>query len=60
MPIRNRAQIDRLTKNKQSELDNTGEVMMDVQIVAGLCPAAKLSVYFAKDSQKGWVDLSMP
>jgi kumamolisin len=43
--------------NAKTELDNTGEVMMDVQIVAGLCPAAKLSVYFAKDSQKGWVDL---
>jgi kumamolisin len=57
VPIRNRAQIARLPVNAKSELDNTGEVMMDVQIVAGLCPAAKLSVYFAKDSQKGWVDL---
>ena len=57
VPIRNRAQIARLPVNAKSELDNTGEVMMDVQIVAGLCPGAKLSVYFAKDSQKGWVDL---
>ena len=56
-PVRNRAQIKRLRSNEASEMDNTGEVMMDVQVVAGLCPAANISVYFAKDSQKGWVDL---
>ncbi|GGV05993.1 protease pro-enzyme activation domain-containing protein [Kitasatospora aureofaciens] len=33
------------------------EVMMDVQIVAGLCPAADISVYFAPFTQKGWIDL---
>ena len=30
---------------------------MDVQIVAGLCPAADIVVYFATWDQKGWVDL---
>jgi kumamolisin len=38
-------------------LDETTEVMMDVEIVAGLCPAADISVYFAGWDQKGWVDL---
>ena len=38
-------------------LDETGEVMMDVEIVAALCPAAKISVYYASFDQKGWVDL---
>ncbi|MEV6591174.1 S53 family peptidase [Streptomyces acidicola] len=33
------------------------EVMMDVQIIAGLCPEAQISVYFAPFSQKGWIDL---
>ena len=56
-PVRTRAQIKRLRSNEASEMDSTGEVMMDVQVVAGLCPAAKILVYFAKDSQKGWVDL---
>jgi kumamolisin len=33
------------------------EVMMDVEIVAGLCPQAKISVYFSTFNQQGWVDL---
>jgi kumamolisin len=37
--------------------DATAEVMMDVQIVAGLCPGARISVFFASFDQKGWVDL---
>ncbi|TXC97355.1 S8/S53 family peptidase [Streptomyces sp. ISID311] len=37
--------------------DETGEVMMDVQIVAGLCQQARLSVYFAPFDQRGWIDL---
>ncbi|HEY7200765.1 MAG TPA: S53 family peptidase, partial [Candidatus Dormibacteraeota bacterium] len=39
------------------ELLEVGEVMMDVQIVAGLCPAAEIGLYFATFDQKGWVDL---
>jgi len=38
-------------------LDETGEVMMDVEIIAALCPAAGISVYYASFDQKGWVDL---
>lgn len=38
-------------------LDETSEVMMDVEIIAALCPAANISVYFAGWDQKGWVDL---
>jgi kumamolisin len=57
-PVRSLAQIRKLPKDDQKdEIDNTGEVMMDVQIVAGLCPAAEISVYFATFDQKGWVDL---
>jgi kumamolisin len=57
-PVRSMAEIRRMPKDKQKdEIDNTGEVMMDVQIVAGFCPAAEISVYFATFDQKGWVDL---
>ncbi len=35
----------------------SGEVMMDVEIVAGLCPKANISVLFAPFDQKGWIDL---
>jgi kumamolisin len=38
-------------------LVETGEVMMDVEIVAALCSAAKISVYYASWDQKGWIDL---
>jgi kumamolisin len=37
--------------------DGTLEVMMDVEIVAGLCPAARIPVYFVPWTQKGWIDL---
>jgi kumamolisin len=38
-------------------LEETSEVMMDVEIVATLCPAASISVYYATWDQKGWLDL---
>jgi kumamolisin len=42
---------------RKEELDSSVEVMMDVEVIAGLCPAATLNVYFATFDQKGWVDL---
>ena len=44
-------------RQKKDELDSSGEVMMDVQIIAGLCPRARISVYFSTFDQRGWVDL---
>jgi kumamolisin len=38
-------------------LGESHEVMMDVEIVAGLCPGARISVFFAPFDQKGWIDL---
>lgn len=35
----------------------TVEVMMDVEIVATLCPAANISVFYASFDQKGWIDV---
>jgi kumamolisin len=37
--------------------DYTGELMMDVEIIAALCPAASISVYFVRFNEKGWIDL---
>ena len=42
---------------RKQMLEASGEVMMDVQIIAALCPAADISVYFAPFTQKGWIDL---
>jgi kumamolisin len=32
-----------------------GEVMLDVEVVAGVCPKADIVLYFAHFSEKGWV-----
>ena len=43
--------------DQQQLADYSGEVTMDVEIIAALCPAASISVYFARFNQKGWIDL---
>jgi kumamolisin len=42
---------------RREQLGDSGEVMMDVQVIAGLCPKAAISVYFSTFDQRGWVDL---
>jgi kumamolisin len=42
---------------KRQALGDSVEVMMDVQIVAGLCTGAAITVYFSSFDQQGWVDL---
>jgi kumamolisin len=44
-------------QEQQNVLDDSVEVMMDIEIAAALCPAAAISVYFAHFTQKGWIDL---
>ncbi len=52
------AQVLALPPSQRAEqLDNSIEVMMDVEIVAGLCAKADISVYFSTFDQQGWVDL---
>ena len=52
-------EIQQLTDPQQQaeEFDASGEVNMDVQVVAGLCPASEILVYFAPFTQKGWVNM---
>jgi kumamolisin len=57
-PLLSLEQILQLPKPDQKQLlDFSGEVMMDVEIIAALCPAAAISVYFASFNEKGWIDL---
>jgi kumamolisin len=52
------AEIQQLPKDLQDLLfGQTAETMMDVQIVAGLCPAADIAVYFTTWGEGGWVNL---
>jgi kumamolisin len=58
LPALTLAEINKLPANQRNEqLAESVEVMMDIEIVGALCPAAELFVYFAPFSQKGWIDL---
>jgi kumamolisin len=35
--------------------DDTPEVMMDVEILSGICPQASLTLYFAAPTSSGWI-----
>lgn len=57
-PLLTAEQIAQLPEEERRQvLDTSVEVMMDIEIVAALCPAAAISVYFAPFSEKGWIDL---
>jgi kumamolisin len=45
------------SQQRREVLGDSVEVMMDVEIIAGLCPQASISVYFSTFDQRGWVDL---
>jgi kumamolisin len=32
-----------------------GEVMLDVEVIAGVCPKAKIAVYFGQFTEQGWI-----
>src|SRR5207244_29952 len=32
-----------------------GEVMLDIEVVAGVCPKASIVAYFAHFTEKGWI-----
>ncbi len=34
-----------------------GEVMLDIEVVAGACPKATIAVYFSTFTEQGWVDV---
>jgi kumamolisin len=57
-PLLTPEQIQQMPAQKQQQvMGDSVEVMMDIEIVAALCPAAAISVYFAHFTQKGWIDL---
>jgi kumamolisin len=57
-PVLTLAEIQKLPQQQKTEqLDDSIEVNMDVQILAGLAPGADLVVYFSSFDEKGWVDL---
>jgi kumamolisin len=58
VPVLTLAQIEQLPQpQRQQQLDESVEVNMDVQIVAGLAPGADQIVYFSSFDEQGWIEL---
>jgi len=48
--------VHRLPTSERNDSDAIGEVMLDVEVIAGVCPQAKINLYFSKWSEQGWID----
>jgi len=46
-----------LTAADSADADSTGEVMLDVEVVAAVCPGAKIVCYFSHFTEQGWIDV---
>lgn len=56
-PTVNVVNVDRLAAPDQDDPDAIGEVMLDVEVVAGACPGARITLYFSNFTERGWVDV---
>jgi kumamolisin len=48
--------VDGGTNRPSTASSADGEVMLDIEVVGGLAPGAKIAVYFAPNSEQGFVD----
>ncbi|WP_080485598.1 MULTISPECIES: S8 family serine peptidase [Burkholderia cepacia complex] len=46
-----------LPPQQRNDPDAIGETMLDVEVIAGVCPKADIVVYFSQWTEKGWVDI---
>ncbi len=49
--------VERLASADSNDPDAIGEVMLDIEVLAGACPGADIVVYFSNFTEKGWVDV---
>jgi kumamolisin len=49
-------EVEKLSPQDRNDADAIGECMLDVEVVAGVCPRSTLAVYFSNFTEKGWVD----
>lgn len=47
----------KMSAGAERDPDSTGEVMLDIEVVAGVCPRANIVGYFSDFTEKGWVDV---
>ena len=48
---------EKLSASDARDQDSIGEVMLDIEVVAGVCPRANIVGYFSNFTEKGWVDV---
>ncbi|MGA2016137.1 MAG: S53 family peptidase [Opitutaceae bacterium] len=48
--------IDGVSNKPGSDPDSDGEVALDIEVVGAMAPGAKIVVYFAPFTERGWVD----
>jgi kumamolisin len=48
--------VHTLAPQEQNDPDAIGETMLDIEVVAGVCPKAAITVFFSEWSEQGWVD----
>jgi kumamolisin len=57
MPIVNVVNAETVTADSCDDADAIGEVILDIEIAAAVCPGAALAVYFSNFTEQGWVDV---
>jgi kumamolisin len=57
IPTVNVVNVEKLASSDRNDPDAIGEVMLDVEVVAGVCPGAAIALYFSNFTEKGWVDV---
>jgi kumamolisin len=50
-------EVEKLSPQDRNDPGGIGECMLDVEVVAGVCPRSTLAVYFSNFTEKGWVDV---
>jgi kumamolisin len=55
VPRVNVVQVEALPPSQANDPDGTGETMLDVEVVAAVCPKAAIRIYVSAFTEKGWV-----
>ena len=49
--------VEKIASADANNADESTEVMLDIEVVAGVCPKATIAAYFSNFTEQGWVDV---
>jgi kumamolisin len=49
--------VETLSRQDRNDPDAVSEVMLDIEVVAAVCPKSTIAVYFSNFTEKGWIDV---